>query len=132
MHSLKHISHISLHINQSLDWRIVRKLITNWADKFKINLSEKVLLYNLRDFYNCQKYCFPTELIRSLSSIGKTNINFWEEFADKSERTSMLFQHLNAKKGIALFIGPLNKELDNEWNMADKYKNINKILITEH
>jgi hypothetical protein len=123
--SQEDFTHISLHINSSLDWKTVRSLIDEWTKKFEVNWSTKTLLYYLMDFQFCQKYGQPLELIKYVTSLKKLNsTNYWDDIAEKNERLKMLFEKLDHYRGLALFVGPLNEELEEDWIMANQYENI--------
>jgi cystathionine beta-lyase family protein involved in aluminum resistance len=130
MHLLKYFNYISLHINQSLDWKDVRNMIEKWTANYNVDLSTKYIMYYLIDFYHCQKYSQPVELIKYITSINcKCHDNYYEEFINKSERMKMMFALLDYFKGLALFIGPLNSEMREDWDMVNQYSNVTKMLI---
>ena len=129
MCSQNKFDYISLHINLTLDWKEIRKILDKWVKQFEIDLSEKILLFYLMDFYDCQKYGQPSELIKYVNSLGGGQSNYYKEHTKKFERLKELFENLNHHKGLALFIGYLNDELKEERDMAIQYPNVKTILI---
>jgi hypothetical protein len=130
MESLNHFNYISLHINQSLDWKEVRSIIDKWTTNYNVDLSTKILLYYLVDFHVCQKYGQSLELIKYITSIKCNSYdNYYEEFTEKSERMKMLFAILDHFKGLALFIGMIDDKLKEDLDMANQYSNVTTMLI---
>lgn len=124
------IETLSIHFNvANIELKTVQNLISQWVKKHHIDLNKVEIVYYSPGYQFLQKYGLSLDVIKYITSLSPNRLAFWSETKPAEESRRWMFEYVNAHKGTSLFVGPLEGGIEEEFQMANEYPNIEIIQI---